>query len=208
MESLTSYLYPFVSKTFRAQTCLNCDDRWKVLTFNSSDGTLTFADSFFLHTKLQFSRKERGKRMEYRGDPRLKNGAQCDSNVMEEFQPFRHLYSNRDYGAFCFLQNSLCSKLLLLCRYCEADIPASELSEHEGICGDREEKCPQCGEWLSVRDWPHHLSTRHGMVVQRSPNRQRREGSVRPTSQMQGRNLLRKKTYFKLDHSLHLQLPN
>ena len=72
----------------------------------------------------------------------------------------------------------LCPQLLLVCKYCERDVPASEMSEHESLCGDLEQQCEMCGEWVTRRDWEKHLNQRHGLAMQKSPNRQRRQQSA------------------------------
>ena len=72
----------------------------------------------------------------------------------------------------------LCPRLLLVCKYCESDVPASDMSEHESLCGDLEEQCRTCGEWVQLREWEKHQTHRHGLQVQKSPNRQRRKQSI------------------------------
>ncbi len=88
------------------------------------------------------------------------------------------------------MQTLLCPKLLLVCKYCEEDVPASEMSEHESRCGDSLRECPRCaaavlgGEgdeedrWVPLRDWERHLANCHGLLVQRSPGRQRKQSST------------------------------
>lgn len=81
----------------------------------------------------------------------------------------------------------LCPKLLLVCKFCEQDVPASEMSEHESLCGDSLRECPRCAEeeeadggdrWVALRDWERHLANWHGLLVQRSPGRQRKQSST------------------------------
>ena len=72
------------------------------------------------------------------------------------------------------MQTALCPKLPLICKYCGAEHPASDMSEHEAACGAQREQCGRCEAWVTVKDWDKHMSQRHGVLVQRSPNRMRK----------------------------------
>ena len=80
-----------------------------------------------------------------------------------------------------YFQTLLCPKLLLVCKFCERDVPASEMSGHEGACGDSLRECPRCGEAVPLREWERHMSAWHGLTVQRSPGRQRKQSSTQGT---------------------------
>ena len=72
------------------------------------------------------------------------------------------------------MQSALCPKLPLICKYCAAEHPASDMSEHEAECGAQREQCGRCEAWITLKDWDKHMSQRHGVLVQRSPNRMRK----------------------------------
>ena len=72
------------------------------------------------------------------------------------------------------MQSALCPKLPLICKYCGAERPASDMSDHEAECGAQREQCGRCEAWITLKDWDKHLSQRHGVLVQRSPNRMRK----------------------------------
>ena len=38
------------------------------------------------------------------------------------------------------------------------------LSEHEGYCGCRTEKCEECGEFIMLKNWELHVNSNHGFI--------------------------------------------
>ncbi|TRY70142.1 hypothetical protein TCAL_10013 [Tigriopus californicus] len=53
-------------------------------------------------------------------------------------------------------KESLCSERPIECRFCHLDMPSKKLSEHEDYCGSRTEKCPQCSDYVKLKDWDEH----------------------------------------------------
>ena len=51
-----------------------------------------------------------------------------------------------------------------ICHFCELEFPQHELHEHENYCGSRTEQCPECQDFVMLRDWEKHQSMRlyHG----------------------------------------------
>ena len=50
------------------------------------------------------------------------------------------------------------------CQYCHLDVKAGELEQHEGYCGSRTEKCPDCSDFVMLKDWEKHqkMTLYHG----------------------------------------------
>ena len=50
------------------------------------------------------------------------------------------------------------------CQFCHLEFETKELAEHENYCGSRTEKCPECSDFVMLRDWEKHQSMRlyHG----------------------------------------------
>ena len=51
-----------------------------------------------------------------------------------------------------------------ICQFCKLEFPQRELSEHENYCGSRTEQCPECQDFVMLREWDKHQSMRlyHG----------------------------------------------
>ncbi|XP_054457860.1 XIAP-associated factor 1 [Anoplopoma fimbria] len=52
-----------------------------------------------------------------------------------------------------------CEERLLICQFCELELPSKELDEHCLVCGSRTELCRDCGRYVTLRDKPDHDST-------------------------------------------------
>ena len=50
------------------------------------------------------------------------------------------------------------------CKYCELEFPQAKLNDHEHYCGSRTEQCPECSDYVMLREWEKHQSMRlyHG----------------------------------------------
>ena len=57
-----------------------------------------------------------------------------------------------------------------ICRFCELEFPQRDLQEHENYCGSRTEQCPECQDFVMLRDWEKHQSMRlyHGEYSKRN----------------------------------------
>lgn len=62
------------------------------------------------------------------------------------------------------LQESHCPERQIICQYCHLDTLAKNLEEHEGYCGSRTEQCPECGDFVMLKDWEKHekMTLYHG----------------------------------------------
>ena len=51
-----------------------------------------------------------------------------------------------------------------ICHFCELEFPKRDLQEHENYCGSRTEQCPECQDFVMLREWEKHQSMRlyHG----------------------------------------------
>lgn len=70
-------------------------------------------------------------------------------------------------------KKTLCSKRILMCKYCKAPKMAMEMSDHENYCGSRTERCDKCPDWVQLREWDSHQNRYHSNM-----NRRFRERSV------------------------------
>ena len=61
-------------------------------------------------------------------------------------------------------QSSICPERVIVCQYCELDCKARNIMEHEIYCGSRTEKCPECSDFVMLRDWKEHqkMTLYHG----------------------------------------------
>lgn len=53
---------------------------------------------------------------------------------------------------------------LIPCKYCELELPLSDLGEHEDYCGARTDKCQDCGELVMFKYKQLHEETNHGFL--------------------------------------------
>ena len=51
-----------------------------------------------------------------------------------------------------------------ICRYCHLEIKNESFEAHEEYCGSRTEQCPECSDFVMLKDWEKHQSMRlyHG----------------------------------------------
>lgn len=50
------------------------------------------------------------------------------------------------------------------CLFCELEMPASEINEHENYCGSRTKKCDECGEYVMLKYEQLHIDSNHGFL--------------------------------------------
>ena len=63
------------------------------------------------------------------------------------------------------LNNCLASQEgMQICRYCHLEIKNESFEAHEEYCGSRTEQCPECSDFVMLKDWEKHQSMRlyHG----------------------------------------------
>ncbi|KAL6657107.1 hypothetical protein ACP70R_004887 [Stipagrostis hirtigluma subsp. patula] len=49
-----------------------------------------------------------------------------------------------------------CPQRMLVCQYCEFELPAVDLFEHQDVCGNRTEYCQTCRKYIRLREWIGH----------------------------------------------------
>lgn len=49
-----------------------------------------------------------------------------------------------------------CPQRMLACQYCEFELPAVDLFEHQDVCGNRTEYCQTCRKYIRLREWIGH----------------------------------------------------
>ncbi|OEL22598.1 hypothetical protein BAE44_0016381, partial [Dichanthelium oligosanthes] len=49
-----------------------------------------------------------------------------------------------------------CPQRMLACQYCEFELPALDLFEHQDVCGNRTEYCQTCRKYIRLREWIGH----------------------------------------------------
>ncbi|XP_026284068.1 TRAF-type zinc finger domain-containing protein 1 isoform X1 [Frankliniella occidentalis] len=50
------------------------------------------------------------------------------------------------------------------CPFCELELPASEMYDHENYCGSRTKKCEDCGEYVMLKYEQLHIDSNHGFL--------------------------------------------
>lgn len=55
-----------------------------------------------------------------------------------------------------------CPQRIVTCEYCEFPLPAVDLGEHQGVCGNRTEYCQLCQKYIRLRERIEHEATVHG----------------------------------------------
>jgi len=65
-----------------------------------------------------------------------------------------------------------------VCRFCKLETRAANLAECEDYCGSRTEKCPECGDYVKLKDWDEHqkMTLYHGN--QSAGRREEREDNL------------------------------
>jgi hypothetical protein len=51
-----------------------------------------------------------------------------------------------------------------MCQFCHLDMAAAGHEAHEKYCGSRTEKCPECSDFVMLKDWDEHqkMTLYHG----------------------------------------------
>ncbi|EER97670.1 hypothetical protein BDA96_02G422300 [Sorghum bicolor] len=49
-----------------------------------------------------------------------------------------------------------CPQRMLACQYCQFELPAVDLFEHQDVCGNRTEYCQSCRKYIRLRQWIGH----------------------------------------------------
>ncbi|KAG8099203.1 hypothetical protein GUJ93_ZPchr0013g36972 [Zizania palustris] len=49
-----------------------------------------------------------------------------------------------------------CPQRMLACQYCEFELPAVDIFEHQDVCGNRTEYCQPCKKYVRLREWIGH----------------------------------------------------
>ncbi|KAL5678342.1 hypothetical protein ACJX0J_014473, partial [Zea mays] len=49
-----------------------------------------------------------------------------------------------------------CPQRMLACQYCQFELPAVDLFEHQDLCGNRTEYCQSCRKYIRLREWIGH----------------------------------------------------
>uniref|UniRef100_A0AAY5ETA9 TRAF-type domain-containing protein n=1 Tax=Electrophorus electricus TaxID=8005 RepID=A0AAY5ETA9_ELEEL len=49
-----------------------------------------------------------------------------------------------------------CPERLRSCEFCELDLPVNSMKEHTVACGSRTELCPDCNQYVMLKDQLHH----------------------------------------------------
>jgi len=55
-----------------------------------------------------------------------------------------------------------CPQRILVCQYCEFELPAVDIFEHQDVCGNRTEYCQPCKKYIRLREWIGHEILLHG----------------------------------------------
>uniref|UniRef100_A0A0D9X2E8 TRAFD1/XAF1 zinc finger domain-containing protein n=1 Tax=Leersia perrieri TaxID=77586 RepID=A0A0D9X2E8_9ORYZ len=49
-----------------------------------------------------------------------------------------------------------CPQRMLACQYCEFELPAADIFEHQDVCGNRTEYCQPCQKYIRLRELVGH----------------------------------------------------
>ncbi|KAG2551802.1 XIAP-associated factor 1-like isoform X1 [Panicum virgatum] len=49
-----------------------------------------------------------------------------------------------------------CPQRMVACEYCEFELPAVDMNEHQDVCGNRTEYCQTCKKYIRLREWIGH----------------------------------------------------
>ncbi|CAI9291742.1 unnamed protein product [Lactuca saligna] len=110
--------------------------------------------------------------------------AHCSRNlekckICDDMVPRKHAdehYSTTHAPVSCSLCNEMmereilavhkgekCPKRIVTCDYCEFPLPATDLSEHQEVCGNRTELCHLCNRYIRLRERIAHEVTCNGV---------------------------------------------
>ena len=55
---------------------------------------------------------------------------------------------------------------LPICQFCHLEFPDEEVESHQEYCGSRTEQCPECSDFVMLKEWEKHQSMRlyHGTI--------------------------------------------
>ncbi|XP_066387932.1 uncharacterized protein [Miscanthus floridulus] len=54
-----------------------------------------------------------------------------------------------------------CPQRIVACEYCEFELPAVDLHEHQDVCGNRTELCQTCRKYIRLCEWIGHETQCH-----------------------------------------------
>lgn len=54
-------------------------------------------------------------------------------------------------------KREICTECILKCQYCEISVPAMDIVDHLGVCGNRSEYCLICRKFYKVREAHGHI---------------------------------------------------
>ncbi|XP_078430634.1 TRAF-type zinc finger-like protein isoform X2 [Wolffia australiana] len=59
-------------------------------------------------------------------------------------------------------RGQICPQRIIACDYCEFQLPAVDLYEHQDLCGNRTEYCDECCRYIRLCQWADHELRSHG----------------------------------------------
>lgn len=65
-------------------------------------------------------------------------------------------------------QGEKCPKRIVTCEFCEFPLPATDLLEHQEVCGNRTELCHICNKYIRLRELNRHEFYCHSNVIAES----------------------------------------
>ncbi|KAL6593814.1 hypothetical protein ACP70R_012353 [Stipagrostis hirtigluma subsp. patula] len=73
-----------------------------------------------------------------------------------------------------------CPQRIVACEYCEFELPAVDLHEHQDVCGNRTEYCQTCRKYIRLREWigheiQCHINSNSSAETSRMPEQFQRE---------------------------------
>lgn len=87
---------------------------------------------------------------------------QNDVKAAAQAKPLPLLNDKINKGAKPKLRSS--GPSLLPCKFCELELPKTELEEHEDYCGSRTDKCIECGQLVMFKDKDMHYISNHSFA--------------------------------------------
>ena len=56
---------------------------------------------------------------------------------------------------------------MVICQYCMLEKKQKEIEDHEDYCGSRTEQCPECNDFVMLKDWEKHekMTLYHGRFI-------------------------------------------
>lgn len=61
-------------------------------------------------------------------------------------------------------QKDFCKKRIVACQYCNLELKADDIDEHEDYCGSRTECCHECGRHIMLKFQHLHLDSNHKFI--------------------------------------------